>query len=268
MNQPVLSLQNVSFEYTNGTKNTRALAPTSLDIIQGEFVCLVGPSGCGKTTLLRLLAGLLEPTCGTILCEGQPIVGTHWKRGLSFQQPQLFPWLTVRQNIEFGPRVLGIPQKEREHRAQHFLTMVRLEEFQNAYPYELSGGMQQRAALARALANEPHILLLDEPLGALDALTREHMQDELKMIWKKTGVTIILVTHSVDEAVYLGTRVLVSSSRPATIIFDGSIHLPGNDGQARMVKSTPEFLDAREHILSLVWESSNNTVSQKGESPV
>jgi ABC-type nitrate/sulfonate/bicarbonate transport system ATPase subunit len=254
-NPPILHLEEVGFTYTQGKKSVEALAPTNLTIQKGEFVSLVGPSGCGKTTLLRLIAGLIFPTRGRILCEGEPIVGTDWRRGLSFQQPQLFPWLTVKENIGFGPKVLGLGSQEIKERTETFVAMVKLEEFQDAYPYELSGGMQQRAALARALANKPHILLLDEPLGALDALTREHMQDELKLIWEKTGVTIILVTHSVDEAVYLGTRVLVSSARPATLVYDAPIQLPKVLGSGRIVKSTPEFIQVRDKILTMVWDS-------------
>lgn len=236
--------------YKTSSRDVKVLEATNLDIFPGEFVSLIGPSGCGKSTLLRLVAGLLPPSAGQILWKGQEILGPDRHRCLSFQQPHLFPWLSVQKNVEFGPKNRGLSRKEQRECSNYYLSLVKLTDFADSYPHELSGGMQQRVALARALANEPQLLLLDEPLGALDALTREHMQDELKAIWQRTGCAIILVTHSVDEAVYLGTRILVNSHRPARIIFDH----PGMGHEGREAKNRAEFLALKDQVLSYVWD--------------
>lgn len=235
----------------------QVITPISLDIERGDFVSLVGPSGCGKTTLLRILAGLVRPKNGTITdCRG-PISGPDWRRSLVFQDAQLFPWLTVEQNIAFGPRHRSISKSVYGPRIDELIHLVRLESFRNAYPHQLSGGMRQRVALARGLANEPHILLLDEPLGALDALTREQMQDELRTIWRRTGCTMVLVTHSVEEALYLSTRVVVLSDRPMAIIKELGLDFSRNvrNGEGRQLKSSPEFLALREEVLGIIWGS-------------
>ena len=226
-----------------------------LAVEAGEFVSLVGPSGCGKTTLLRILAGLIRPDQGTVLDGGVPVTGPDHRRSLVFQHPNLFPWLTVEQNIAFGPKNRGVPLREYQPIVNELLALVRLEEFRHAMPNQLSGGMKQRAALARGLANRPHMLLLDEPLGALDALTRERMQDELRLIWKKSGCTIVLVTHSVEEALYLSNRVIVLSDRPARITFEFPVGFAenGHGASGRLVKSSGEFLDLRERVLDQIW---------------
>lgn len=254
-NVPVLQLRNVEYSYSSRSGLVPAVEGLSLDIEPGSFLSIVGPSGCGKSTLLRLLAGLLFPDKGEVLDEGQQVTGPNPRRGIVFQKPQLYPWLTVGKNVEFGPKMRGLPRLERKKLAAQYVEMVRLTEFAKSYPYELSGGMQQRAALARVLANDPKVLLMDEPFGALDALTREHLQDELREIWRSTGKTIVLVTHSVEEAVYLGTRVLILSDRPARTLADIPVNFStnGTRGLGREVKARPEFIQVREEVLRYVW---------------
>jgi NitT/TauT family transport system ATP-binding protein len=197
--------------------STRALQNIDLEIEQGEFVCIVGPSGCGKSTLLHLLAGLDRPTTGEITVDGSPVTGPGTDRILLFQELGLFPWLTVRQNVEFGLKMAGVSKTERKDRARIFLRMVHLSHFEDHYIHQLSGGMKQRVALARSLALRPKILLMDEPFAALDAQTRDMLHDELERIWKETSPTIVFVTHNVREAVRLGDRVLLMSFRPGRI---------------------------------------------------
>lgn len=235
----------------------RIIDPLNLRIEEGEFVSIVGPSGCGKTTLLRILAGLTAPESGAVLDKGNAVRGPDWKRSLVFQQPQLFPWLTVEQNIAFGPENRGVPRATYRPKVEELMRLVKLQEFAGAYPHQLSGGMKQRVALARGLANEPHILLLDEPLGALDALTREHMQDELRTVHRRTGCTVVLVTHSVEEALYLSTRVIVLSDRPARIVSEIPVGFEIEDlrGCGRAVKSRPDFLALREEVIGRIWLS-------------
>ncbi|GAA1600042.1 ABC transporter ATP-binding protein [Nocardia ninae] len=213
-------LTGVSKSYPGDDGPTQVLAPTDLTIESGEFVCVVGPSGCGKSTLLNLLAGFLEPTEGTVRVGGHPVTGPSPDRGVVFQQPNLYPWLSVRQNVEFGPKVRGVPRDERRTEAERMLTLVGLDHLGNRRPYELSGGQQQRAQIARVLVNDPQIILMDEPFGALDALTRENLQDELRTLWRDRRKTVLFVTHSIDEALLLGTRVLVMGTRPGRIIYD------------------------------------------------
>ncbi|HTC64561.1 MAG TPA: ABC transporter ATP-binding protein [Candidatus Saccharimonadales bacterium] len=196
---------------------TPALQNIDLEIEQGEFVCIVGPSGCGKSTLLHLVAGLDKPTTGQVLVDGNPVKGPGTDRILLFQELGLFPWLTVRQNVEFGLKMASVSKEERKDRARIFLRMVHLSHFEDHYIHQLSGGMKQRVALARSLALRPKILLMDEPFAALDAQTRDMLHDELERIWKETAPTIIFVTHNVREAVRLGDRVLLMSFRPGRI---------------------------------------------------
>jgi NitT/TauT family transport system ATP-binding protein len=187
------------------------------DLKKGEILCILGPSGCGKTTILRIIAGLEEPSGGEICLEGKTVDGPGPNRGMVFQDPALFPWRDSLKNVEFGLEIKGLGKEERERIAKESMELVGLEDFSHSYPYQLSGGMQQRVGLARALANDPEILLMDEPFGALDAQTRNSMQGELLRIWEETEKTIIFVTHSVDEAIYLGDRILVLSPRPTSI---------------------------------------------------
>jgi taurine transport system ATP-binding protein len=206
------------FEVRDG--DVQALDRIDLTIEPGQFVSLAGPSGCGKTTLLRLIAGFMSPSEGEIRVGGEPVTQPSATRGVVFQRPMLYPWMTVRGNVELGPKLRGASKSERRTEADRFLEMVGLADFADRRPYELSGGMQQRCQIARVLTNDPDIVLMDEPFGALDALTRERLQNELLEIWRATGKTVLFITHSVDEAVFLGTRVLVMSPRPGRIVLD------------------------------------------------
>jgi NitT/TauT family transport system ATP-binding protein len=221
-----------------------SVSDVNFEVADGEFVCLLGPSGCGKTTLLRLVAGLDTPTEGELFLDGKKIVGVNKECGFVFQEYVLFPWRTVKRNIEFGPEVKGITKEERERTARHYIDLVGLKGFENHYPHELSGGMKQRVSIARAYANNPKLLLMDEPFGALDAQTRNLMQGELLRIWEKEYISALFVTHSVDEAVYLSDRVIVLSARPGTVkeIFK-------NDLQRPRVRTSPEANALRDAIL-------------------
>ena len=219
-------LSGVFRSYANSRGSfTPALQNIDLEIEQGEFVCIVGPSGCGKSTLLHLLAGLDRPTTGEITVDGNPVAGPGTDRILLFQELGLFPWLTVRQNVEFGLKMAGVSKNERKDRARVFLRMVHLSHFEDHYIHQLSGGMKQRVALARSLALRPKILLMDEPFAALDAQTRDMLHDELERIWKETAPTIVFVTHNVREAVRLGDRVLLMSFRPGRVKSQFQINL-------------------------------------------
>lgn len=213
----ILSIKDLKKSFKTDDGELVAIEDFDLDVEEGEFVSLLGPSGCGKTTVLRMVAGLDRPTSGTIYLKDKKIVEPGLDRGMVFQEFALFPWRTVKRNIEFGMELTRISKDERHDRAQRYLEFVGLKGFENAHPHELSGGMKQRVALARALANKPDILLMDEPFGALDAQTRNLMQKELVRVTEKTGKTVLFVTHSVDEAVYLSDRIVVLSARPAKI---------------------------------------------------
>jgi ABC-type taurine transport system ATPase subunit len=249
----LLQLQQVDLTYPSRQGLVHALSAVSLTVTAGEFICVVGPSGCGKTTLLRLVAGLLFPTGGAALIDGRPIAGPAADRGIVFQQPALYPWLTVADNVAFGLQMRRVARAERQARVAALLDLVGLAAFGRQAPYELSGGMQQRAAIARVLINEPRMMLMDEPFGALDALTREHMQEELLKIWRATRTTIILITHSVEEAVYLGTRVLVMSPRPGRVVADVPVPFSQEAGDSRAIKASPAFVAEREAILNYIW---------------
>jgi NitT/TauT family transport system ATP-binding protein len=213
-----ITLSGVFRKYANSRGSfTPALQNIDLEIEQGEFVCIVGPSGCGKSTLLHLLAGLDRPTSGEIEIDGKPVAEPGTDRILLFQELGLFPWLTVRQNVEFGLKMAGVSRDERRDRARVYLRLVHLAHFEDHYIHQLSGGMKQRVALARSLALKPKILLMDEPFAALDAQTRDMLHDELERLWKETMPTIVFVTHNVREAVRLGDRVILMSFRPGRI---------------------------------------------------
>ncbi len=221
-----LVLEHISKTYQSRTHTVTALEDITFSVAPREFVCLVGPSGCGKSTLLNIIAGLEEPSVGTVFDAGVEIRETDPRRVLIFQDPTLFPWLTVKSNVEFGLRMKGVSAGKRSLDAEKLLRMVHLERFGNVWVHELSGGMRQRAALARALAVEPEILLMDEPFGALDAITRDRLHAELQELWAKTGKTIVFVTHNVREAVVLGDRVLVLSASPGKLVAEHKIDLP------------------------------------------
>ncbi|WP_298668610.1 ABC transporter ATP-binding protein [uncultured Methanofollis sp.] len=243
-----LSIEHVSKVFTNEMgEEVTALGDISLDVKEGEFICILGPSGCGKTTLLRIIAGLDHPTGGRAAINEKEITGPTPEMAMIFQEYSLYPWRTVLDNIAFGLEVQGVGKEERYGRARKYLTLVGLEDFENSHPYELSGGMRQRVAVARALCVEPQVLLMDEPFGALDAQTRNTMQKELLEIWKKTKKTVIFVTHSVDEAVYLSDRVVVLSPRPSHVQEVISITVPRPRD-----RTSVEFAQVRRHVLSLI----------------
>jgi NitT/TauT family transport system ATP-binding protein len=208
--------------------NFLVLDKVNFEVADGEFVCLLGPSGCGKTTILRLAAGLEAPNEGDLILDGKKIEGVNKECGFVFHEYALFPWRTVKENIEFGPQVKGLTKQEYDRISKHYIDLVGLNGFENHYPNELSGGMKQRVGIARAYANNPKLLLMDEPFGALDAQTRNLMQSELLRIWEKEHISVLFVTHSVDEAVYLGDKVVVMSARPGTVkeIFDVRLSRP------------------------------------------
>jgi NitT/TauT family transport system ATP-binding protein len=221
-----LQIAGVSKTFAGREREVAALLPLDLEVQAGELVCLIGPSGCGKSTLLSIIAGLEQATSGAVYAAGVPIRGTGTDRVLLFQEAALFPWLDVQQNVEFGLREAGVPKAERQATAQRMIDLVKLTGFERSFAHQLSGGMRQRAAIARALAINPAVLLMDEPFGALDALTRDRLQSELEAIWAATQKTILFVTHNVREAVALGDRVLVFSPRPGRIVREFRISLP------------------------------------------
>jgi len=243
------------FDLPNGDV-VEALKNVSLDIKEGELMAVLGPSGCGKTTLLNIVAGFLAPTEGQVLLAGEAVSGPGPERGMVFQQGALFEWMNVRENVAFGPRMKGMARTETAQTVDHLLDVVGLQDFKEKAIYELSGGMQQRVALARCLANDPDVILMDEPLGALDALTREKMQGLVLKLWKETGKTIILITHSVEEALLLGERLLVMAPRPGRI--HKEYRLPfaelGVDADLREIKKHDEFGSTRDEILSMIWD--------------
>jgi ABC-type nitrate/sulfonate/bicarbonate transport system ATPase subunit len=236
-----LRIQGVSrvFPGVHGGPPVRALEPVDLDVADNDFITILGPSGCGKSTLLRIVAGLSQPSTGRVLLDGQAVARPGPDRGMVFQSYTLFPWLTVRENICFGLREKGMPKAQQAERADFFIDRVGLRGFENHYPKMLSGGMQQRTALARALANDPKILLLDEPFGALDNQTRALMQELLLGIWERERKTVLFVTHDIEEAIFLASRVVVMTARPGRIKADVAIDLP--HPRHYTIKTSPEF---------------------------
>ncbi|MGW5017278.1 ABC transporter ATP-binding protein [Streptomyces cacaoi] len=230
---------------------TVALQDVELDVGAGEFTVVVGPSGCGKSTLLDLLGGLERPSSGRVLLDGEPVTGPGPERSTVFQQYALLPWRTARANVEFGLEAAGVPRRERAARAREFLQLVGLRAFEDRYPHELSGGMRQRVAIARSLACDPEVLLMDEPFAALDAQTRETLQDELLGIWQRTGKTVVFITHSIDEAVLLGQRVAVLTSRPGRVkeVVDIELDARGEPGDPR---SSARFAAHRRQVWELL----------------
>jgi NitT/TauT family transport system ATP-binding protein len=222
----ILTARDLSMIYPNGDRGLHALAGVSFDVSHQEFLCVVGPSGCGKTTLLRLLAGLLTPTSGEVSFEGQLLLSPRRRIGFVFQQANLMPWRTVEENIGLPLELENLPASEIKPRSRVLIDLVGLSGFEASYPRDLSGGMAQRVAIARALIHEPELLLLDEPFGFLDALTRERMETELMRIWAARTVTVVMVTHSISEAILLADRVIVLSARPAQVSLDLPITLP------------------------------------------
>ena len=229
-----------------------ALEDVNLEIHDGQFVCLLGPSGCGKTTLLRMIGGLDVPTSGTITIDGKVVDGPSPKMTMVFQEYSLYPWRTVAENVGFGLEMNGVPAEERREEVMKELRLVGLENFADSYPYELSGGMRQRAAVARALATDPAVMLMDEPFGALDAQTRVNMQEQLAEISRKTNSTVLFITHDIDEAILLGNRILVMTKRPGKIRKEIAVNLNCERNHTALI--APEFLTIKKEIMELLWE--------------
>ena len=261
-----LIIDNLSmrFDLANGS-SVQALENVSLTLQKGELLSVLGPSGCGKTTLLNILAGFLAPTSGHVTLNGQRVTGPSAERGMVFQQGALFEWMSVRQNVDFGPRMKGMEKRQRDQITDHLLETVGLQDFKEKAVYELSGGMQQRVALARCLANDPEVILMDEPLGALDALTREKMQGLVLKLWKETGKTVVLITHSVEEALLLGERLVVMAPRPGRIFKEYRLPFAerGVAADLREVKKSDGFADTREEILSMIWGMEEEIMGRK-----
>lgn len=264
-----LLIDNVSmrFDLPSGG-HVQALQDVTLELKRGELMSVLGPSGCGKTTLLNIVAGFLAPTEGRIMLNDQQVLGPDAERGMVFQQGALFEWMSVRENVSFGPRMAGKSESDYGSNVDHLLDVVGLKDFKQKAVYELSGGMQQRVALARCLANDPDVILMDEPLGALDALTREKMQSLVLKLWKETGKTIILITHSVEEALLLGERLLVMAPRPGRI--HKEYRLPfadlGVEQDLREVKKHEDYATTREQILSMIWDMEEEIMGRTEES--
>ena len=245
----------------------QALFDVSINIQEKEVTALIGPSGCGKTTLLNIVAGFLAPTEGKVILNDEIVLGPGAERGMVFQQGALFEWMNVRPNVASGPRMKGMSKSEQEEKVKHLLEIVGLADFEDKAVYELSGGMQQRVALARCLANDPDVILMDEPLGALDALTREKMQGLVLKLWKETGKTIILITHSVEEAVLLGERLLVLAPRPGRIHKEYNLPFAemGVNMDLREVKKADGYTETRDEILSIIWEMEEEIMGRAEE---
>ncbi len=242
-----LSIRGVSRTFTSARgKATQALLPVDFEVRENDFVTILGPSGCGKSTLLRIVAGLDFPTTGQVVLDGQPVEGPGADRGMVFQSYTLFPWLTIEQNIRFGLRERGMGAAEQKERSDYFIGKVGLRGFEQHFPKQLSGGMQQRTAIARALANDPKILLMDEPFGALDNQTRVLMQELLLGIWEAERKTVMFVTHDIDEAIFIANRVAVFSARPGRIKTELAVDLP--HPRHYRVKTSPEFMDLKARL--------------------
>jgi len=239
---PVITIDNLSLVFRAADAPVYALSDINLVINRGDFVSLIGPSGCGKTTLMRAIADLEQPTSGRITVNGVSPAEARLKRayGYVFQAPVLYPWRTVERNVTLPLEIMGIPAAERSRRAQHYLAMVHLTGFERKFPWQLSGGMQQRVSIARALSFEPDLLLMDEPFGALDEITRDHLNEQLLELWERTGKTVIFVTHSIPEATFLSSRIVVMSPRPGRIIdeIESDLH----PKRALEIRETPEFI--------------------------
>ena len=250
LDQGCVEIWDVSVKFRGGGRTVHALENTSVDIGPGSFVCLLGPSGCGKSTLLNTVAGYVRPTTGWVRVDGDQIVQPGPDRGMVFQQYSLFPWKTVRDNVAFGPYAKGVGRTRSRAVADELLDMVGLARFADRYPAELSGGMQQRVGIARALANKPTVLLMDEPFGSLDAQTRVMMQENLLRLWGEFKTTVMFVTHDVDEAIFLADRVLIMSAAPGRIIEDMPVPLPRP--RSLDVSTDPAFVALKRHCLQVI----------------
>jgi NitT/TauT family transport system ATP-binding protein len=252
MSEPIIQALGLSMTFATRKGPLSALEAFDLEVEAGEVVCIVGASGCGKSTFLNLMAGFIRPSGGEVLLDGRPIGGVEPRCGMIFQHYALFPWMTVLDNVGFGPRLKGVSRRERRDRARRWISLVGLEGFEQAYPGELSGGMQQRVALSRALANDPEVLLCDEPFAALDAMTRQVLQQELLRVVAETGKTVLFITHSIDEALILSDRLVVMSARPGRVkvIYDNDLPRP----RSMDVQLTDRFLALKREVWDLVQE--------------
>jgi NitT/TauT family transport system ATP-binding protein len=239
----------------------RALDPISLEVPDGQFACLVGPSGCGKSTLLMIAAGLFRPSRGDVLVDGRPAQEPSAGRGMVFQSYSLYPWLSVRRNIEFGLEIRRMPKAERRRISSELISLMKLDGFADSYPKALSGGMKQRVAIARALANDPEVLLMDEPFGALDAQTRQIMQELLTDIWERYEKTVLFVTHDIDEAVFLGDVVYVMTARPGRIRTVVAVDLPRP--RSFGTQTSPRFAELRRQVIEVIHEESLRAVASE-----
>ncbi len=257
----VLSVRGLEKTFDSHEGPVTALKGLDFDVYRREFMCVIGQSGCGKSTLIRMLAGLEYPTEGEVLLDGNPAKGPCPDRGMVFQAYTLFPWLTVKQNVMFGPKMAGRGGVELEQEARQWIDMVGLSKFENSYPYQLSGGMKQRVAIARALANQPRILLMDEPFGALDAQTRCQMQSYLLQIWQKIDITILFITHDLDEAVYLADRILVLKANPGRIDEIIEVPVPRPRDMDQMI--SPEFIATKHRVNTLIHPPTEDPKEEK-----
>ncbi|MDJ0691852.1 MAG: ABC transporter ATP-binding protein [Xenococcaceae cyanobacterium MO_188.B32] len=251
---PICQLEGIGVTFGSGSDRTEVLRDINLEMNLGDFLCVLGASGCGKTTLLRVLAGYQPPTTGSITVSGKRHSKPNADVGVVFQQPNLFPWLSIAKNVEFGSKMQGVPKLDRQKKVAYYLDMVGLVHAAKLLPHQISGGMKQRAAIARTLAAEPKIVLMDEPFGALDALTRESMQSHLQSIWERTQKTIFFITHDVEEALLLSTRIVVMHSRPGRIvkIVDNPFAHGLKEQSAASLRVQPEFIQMREQLVASI----------------
>ena len=263
---PMLELRGLHKKFHSREGDVVALQDIELTVHRREFMSVLGQSGCGKSTLIRIIAGLETPTEGQVLVEGNPVNGPGRDRGMVFQSYTLFPWLTVKQNVMFGPRMAGKGEFDNDSEARQWLALVGLEKFENSYPHQLSGGMKQRAAIARALANEPQILLMDEPFGALDPQTRLQMQSYLLQIWRNVNITIFFITHDLDEAVFLSDRILVLDPRPGRVreLIEVAVPRPRTHEQMR----SPEFIAIKKHLETIIHPDDASAMPQFDKLPM